>query len=69
MVHRMIGSGRKVGLLVASEHSLTQRHLEAVGAQSVPVCIAGMAEQPKFREVILEGRASASMPTDWSARY
>lgn len=59
MVHRMIGSGRKVGLLVASERSLTRRHLEAVGAESVPVCIAGMAEQPEFREVILEGRRAS----------
>jgi len=59
MVHRMVGSGRKVGLLVASERSLTRRHLEAVGAESVPVCIAGMAEQPEFREVILEGRRAS----------
>jgi Asp/Glu/hydantoin racemase len=56
MVHRMIGSGRRVGLLVARERSLTRRHLAAVGAQDVPVCVAGMADQPEFREVILEAR-------------
>lgn len=56
MVHRMLPSDRKVGLLVADKHSLTRRHLEAVGAESVPVCVAGMAERPEFREVVLQGR-------------
>jgi len=56
MVHRMLRSDQKVGLLVASERSLTRRHLEAIGAQAVPVCVAGLAEQPEFREVMLEGR-------------
>lgn len=56
MVHRMLRSDQKVGLLVARKPSLTRRHLEAIGAESVPVCIAGMQEQPEFREVMLEGR-------------
>ena len=56
MVYRMLRSDRKVGLLVAKKRSLTRRHLEAVGGESVPVCIAGMEEQPEFREVMLEGR-------------
>ena len=56
MVSRMVGSGRRVGLLVAKRRSLTRRHLAAVGAESVPVAIAGMEEQPEFREVILEAR-------------
>ncbi|MBG0818122.1 aspartate/glutamate racemase family protein [Planomonospora sp. ID82291] len=58
MVHRMIRSDRKVGLLVARAPSLTARHLEAVGAGHVPVCVAGMEEQPEFCEVMLEGRRS-----------
>lgn len=57
MVHRMVG--RKVGLLVADEAALTPRHLAAVGAQDVPVCVTGMAGQPEFREVMLEGRRDA----------
>jgi aspartate/glutamate racemase len=56
MVYRMLAADRKVGLLTASKNSLTPRYLEAIGAESVPVCIAGMAEQPEFREVILEGK-------------
>ena len=56
MVYRMLRSDQKVGLLVADKRSLTRRHLEAIGGESVPVCIADMAEQPEFREVMLEGR-------------
>lgn len=56
MVHAMIRSDRRVGLLVAQRRSLSRRHLEAVGGECVPVCIAGMEEQPEFREVMLEGR-------------
>jgi hypothetical protein len=56
MVYRMLRSDRKVGLLVASKRSLTRRHLEAIGGEPVPVCIAGMEEQSEFREVMLEGR-------------
>ena len=56
MVHRMIRSGHKIGLLTASKSALTPRHLAAVGAQSVPVCVAGLEDQPEFREVILEAR-------------
>lgn len=56
MVYRMLSANRKVGVLTASKTSLTPRYLEAIGGESVPVCIAGMEEQPEFREVILEGR-------------
>ncbi|WP_255664248.1 MULTISPECIES: aspartate/glutamate racemase family protein [unclassified Nocardia] len=56
MVHRMLAADRTVGLLVARKESLTQRHLAAIGGESVPVRIAGMAEHPEFREVVLEGR-------------
>jgi hypothetical protein len=56
MVHRMLRPQQKVGLLVAKAESLTARHLAAIGGEKVPVCIAGMADQPEFREVMLEGR-------------
>ncbi|WP_405096664.1 aspartate/glutamate racemase family protein [Micromonospora sp. NBC_01412] len=54
MVYRMVG--RPVGLLVADEAALTPRHLAAIGAESVPVRVTGMADQPEFREVMMEGR-------------
>jgi len=56
MVYRMLRPDQKVGLLVASKTSLTRRHLAAIGGESVPVCVAGLAAQPEFREVMLEGR-------------
>jgi hypothetical protein len=56
MVHRMLRRDQRVGVLTATERSLTRRHLAGVGAESVPVCIAGLDSQPEFREVILEGR-------------
>jgi hypothetical protein len=56
MVGRMIRSDQRVGLLVAKERSLTRRHLAAVGAEDVPVAVAGMEEQPEFREVMLQAR-------------
>jgi hypothetical protein len=56
MVYRMLRPDQKVGLLVADSRSLTPRHLAAVGAEAIPVCVAGMADQPEFREVVLDGR-------------
>lgn len=56
MVHRMLRPDQKVGVLTARQPSLTPRHLRAVGAEDVPVAVAGMEEQPEFREVILEAR-------------
>lgn len=56
MVARMLRPDQRVGLLVANQGALTPRHLAAIGAETVPVCVTGMADQPEFREVMLEGR-------------
>jgi hypothetical protein len=56
MVHRMLRPAQTVGVLTASSTALTPRHLAAVGAESVPVRVAGMDAQPEFREVILQAR-------------
>jgi Asp/Glu/hydantoin racemase len=56
MVHRMLAADRRVGLLVAKQASLTPRHLAAIGAEDVPVCITGVESSTEFREVMLEGR-------------
>jgi Asp/Glu/hydantoin racemase len=56
MVARMLPAGREVGVLTADAASLSRAHLAGVGADQVTVRIAGMAGQPEFREVILEGR-------------
>lgn len=56
MVQRMLAADRAVGVLAADRTALTWRHLRAIGAETVPVRVAGMAAYPEFREVILEGR-------------
>jgi len=56
MVHCMLRRYQKVGILAAKKNKLTQEHLRAVGADSVPVCIAGMDEQEEFCEVIIDGK-------------
>jgi len=56
LVHRMLAPGQSVGVLTASAASLTARHLAGVGAESVPVRVAGMDGQPEFGEVILGAR-------------
>jgi hypothetical protein len=56
MVHRMLRRHQKVGILTASKSSLTEAHLKSVGAQGVPVCVAGMDDQKEFYEVVIEGR-------------
>lgn len=54
MIHRMLKPSQKIGLLVACKESFTRRHLLSVGAESVPVCIAGMDRQPEFCDVIID---------------
>ncbi len=56
LVYRMLREDQKVGVLVARKQSLTGKHLSAAGADGIPVCIAGMDEQPEFSEVIIENR-------------
>ena len=56
MVHHMLQTGRRVGVLTASAASLTPAHFDAVGAGGVPVAVAGLEDSPEFREVILEGK-------------
>lgn len=59
IVHRMLRHDQKVGILTAKKNSLTHEHLCAVGAETTPLCIAGMDEQKEFCEVIIEGKRNA----------
>ncbi len=58
LVHSMLRRNQLVGILTASKSTLTESHLSAVGAGAVPVCLAGMDEQPEFCEVVIEARRS-----------
>jgi len=56
MVYRMLRRNQTVGILTASKSTLTEAHLKAVGAEAVPVCVAGMDDRKEFCEVVIEGR-------------
>jgi Asp/Glu/hydantoin racemase len=56
MVYRMLRRSQKVGILTASQSTLTTALLKAVGADAVPVCVAGMDGRQEFCEVVIEGR-------------
>jgi hypothetical protein len=56
MVYRMLRRNQKVGILTASKSTLTAAHLKAVGAEAIPVCVAGMDDRKEFCEVVIEGR-------------
>jgi Asp/Glu/hydantoin racemase len=56
LVYQMLRRDQKVGILTASESTLTPAHFKAVGADAVPMCVAGMDDQKEFCEVIIEGR-------------
>jgi len=56
MVYRMLRRNQKVGILTASKRTLTEAYLKAVGAETIPVCVAGMEDRQEFREVVIEGR-------------
>ncbi len=59
LVHRMLRPQQKVGVITAHKESLTPAHLQAVGADRTPLCIAGMDAQPEFVDVIIEGKRNA----------
>lgn len=55
LVQQMLGSRRKVGVVVANREALTVDHLNAVGVKGENLVIAGMENQPQFSSVILKG--------------
>lgn len=56
LVSRMLGRGRKVGVVVANSDALTADHLRGAGIAEEPTAIAGMQDQAQFCDVILHGR-------------
>ncbi len=52
-------TGRTIGVITANRSCLTPGHFEACGiAQSLPVVVAGMENQPEFRGAILEEKGT-----------
>ena len=54
LVHRMLGPGRRVGILTVDASSLSPEHLASAGITSaVPIAIAGLEGEKEFTRVLL----------------
>lgn len=61
LVSKMIG-GRKVGIITANEHALTEEHLRAVGVdESIPVCIIGIQDVDEWRKMLTNPEATIDL--------
>ena len=56
LVSRMLGSGAKVGVVVANSNALSIDHLRGAGIADEALAIAGMQDEAQFADVILHGR-------------
>lgn len=56
LIYQSLGRHRKVGVVVANSDALSVDHLIAVGADKIPIALAGMQHQPQFAEVILNAK-------------
>ena len=55
LVHRMLGPGRRVGILTVNAATLTREHLEAAGITGdVPVAVTGLESEKTFTRVLLD---------------
>jgi Asp/Glu/hydantoin racemase len=54
LVHRMLGPGRRVGIMTVSAATLTREHLDVSGiGPDIPVAIAGLETEKEFTRVLL----------------
>ena len=51
-------TGKTVGVITADANSLTVQHLQAVGAHTTPVAIAGLQDTQEFASVILANKSN-----------
>jgi len=62
LVHRMLGRGKRVGIITADKSSLTEKHLKAVGIdESIPICIVGMEREEQFSSIIGSGTVNGPL--------
>src|SRR5688572_244571 len=55
LVHRMLGPGRRVGLMTVNSAGLTAEHLAGAGiGPEVPLALAGMEGEKEFTRVMLD---------------
>jgi hypothetical protein len=56
LARAVIRSDRKVGIITARRHSLTDRHLAGVGILGCPLAVQGMEDAPEFSAVFIGGK-------------
>jgi hypothetical protein len=56
LVARMLGRGRRVGVVTADARHLTARHLAGAGVDPETVVVAGLEGCPEFEEVVFHDR-------------
>jgi aspartate/glutamate racemase len=61
LVSSMLAKNKKVGIITANKKRLTNKHLESVGINNIPICIAGMEEQENFLNIILRQKPSGNV--------
>lgn len=54
LVYEMYARSGKIGIITADDSALTREFFESVGAEKVPVVLAGMQDQPEFRAAVRE---------------
>lgn len=54
LVHRMLGKGKRIGIITARKQNLTTKHFEAIGIESVPMVIYGMDAADEWQSSIHE---------------
>jgi hypothetical protein len=54
LVHRMAGGGGRVGVITVEGNHLDDRYFSAVGAEDIPIVVAGMEDQPEFRRAVID---------------
>lgn len=55
-VYDLVGRRGRIGVLTADEEALTLKHLEGVGAESIPTIIRGMKPESEFFQTYVEDR-------------
>lgn len=58
-MHRMSGTGKRIGVITADGTALTDAHCSAVGVSpDIPLAVAGMQEKDEFRRAVLEEKGT-----------
>jgi len=64
LVHRLLGPGRRVGVMTVNAPSLTPAHLAGAGIGSdIPIAVVGMETEKEFTRVMLDNELELDVDT------